>query len=638
MSSAANSRLSGPWHYVFLVFSALAILLAVNQLFNIGLFGFLPLNVSYLYYLLALYLSLGFLMYPAVPSDKTIRWYDVVLFFTSLVVNLYFGVNGMRIIGEGWDWSAPALANVFSVIMWLLVLEAIRRSGGRALFIICLIFSLYPLIAHVMPGFLKGQSYNFLGAARAHVLSINSILGVPLQTVGTLLIGFILFGVVLQTTGGGQFFLNLALATMGGARGGPAKVAVASSALFGSMSGSVISNVITTGSMTIPAMRRSGFPGHFAGAVEACSSTGGAFMPPIMGAAAFVMASFLNVPYLQVAIAAAIPALLYYWALFVSVDAYASRIGLQAMSREERPSLRATLAHGWHFILAFVLVFYLLFELRVEAWAPFYGSLALVVLSFRHKETRMNWRRFLELLEQSGRALVELVVLLAGVGLIVGGLSVTGVALAFSRELVAAVGDNVLLILLAGAITSFILGMGMTATSCYIFLAIVMAPALVRLGVDPMGAHLFVLYWGLLSYLTPPVAFASFTAAGIAGADPMRTGFTAMKLAAVLYVLPFFFALNPALLTHAPAGEVIYVAITAAIGVWLVASSFQGYLAWIGRMDSMFMRLMAGVGGILIVTPEQTTDVIGAVLSLVAIIGVVLSRRRQLTATTELAD
>jgi TRAP transporter 4TM/12TM fusion protein len=441
----------------------------------------------------------------------------------------------------------------------------------------------------------------------------SGILGIPLDVVCTLLIGFMVFGVVLQNTGGGTFFFKLAQSLLGHTRGGAAKISILASAFFGMISGSTTSNTLTIGAMTISAMKTTGFPPHLAAAIEACASTGGPIMPPVMGAAAFIMASFLNVPYAVVAIGAFIPACLYYLGLFVQVDGYAAKANLKGLSKEELPSFWATLKDGWFYTLAIVLLVYFLLTLRLEARAPYYASAALVALSMIKKETRLDWKKFIAMIGNIGKVVTQLVAILAAAGLIIGGLSVTGVALAFSRELVGAVGNNIFLILLMGALSSFVLGLGMTITACYIFLAIVMVPALISLGIDPLAAHLFVFYWGVLSEITPPVALCVSAACGLAGSNFMQTGWAAMRLGAVKYIIPFFFAYNPALLTHGVWWEVLLVTFFAVVGIYYLGSALEGYLWGIGQINWP-SRIFLVSGGLLIAFPEIYTTLIGLVI------------------------
>jgi TRAP transporter 4TM/12TM fusion protein len=353
---------------------------------------------------------------------------------------------------------------------------------------------------------------------------------------------------------------------------------------MGSVSGSVVSNVLTTGVVTIPAMKRTGFAPAYAGGVEACASTGGVLMPPIMGATAFVMASFLGVPYTTVVLAAIVPSLLYYFGLFVQIDGYAARRGLRGLPRAELPSVRGTLADGWQYLFVFVLLVWMLMVLQQEALAPFYATGLLLVINQLWPRHRLNWRRLGTLIENVSRSLAELAALLAGVGLIIGALSVTGLAGTLANDLVYLAGNNVYVLLVMGALTSFVFGMGMTITACYIFLAIVLAPPLVAAGFDKVAVHLFMMYWGMVSFITPPVALASFVAAGLAGAAPLKVGLQSMRLGSTMYFVPFFFVLNPSLILRGEPLDILIVVATAAIGIWLIGSALEGYMAGFGQL------------------------------------------------------
>ena len=623
------SQIGRFWHVIFIIFSTLGIILAINQLFSLALFGFSPLDTSYLYLSLAFYLSSAFIIYPGAKSavDK-VPWYDMALFLITVIIGVYLGIHGKEIIERGWEYRAPLVPTLFSVFLWLLVLEAVRRSTDIYMVLMCLIFSVFPFFAIYMPGFLQGQSYDLLTTARLYAMGTSGILGIPLDVVCTLLIGFMVFGIVLQSTGGGAFFFKLAQSLLGHTRGGAAKISILASAFFGMISGSTTSNTLTIGAMTISAMKNTGFPAHMAAAIEACASTGGPIMPPVMGAAAFIMASFLNVPYAFVAIGAFIPACLYYLGLFVQVDGYAAKANLKGLSKEELPSFWGTLKDGWFYIFGIVVLVYLLLNLRMEARAPYYASGVLVALAMIKKETRLNWNKFIELIASIGKVVTQLVAILAAAGLIIGGLSITGVALAFSRELVGAVGNNIFLILLMGAISSFVLGLGMTITACYIFLAIVMVPALIALGIDPLAAHLFVFYWGVLSEITPPVALCVSAASGLAGSNFMQTGWTAMRLGAVKYIIPFFFAYNPALLTHGAWWEVLLFTTFAVVGIYYLGSALEGYLWGIGQINWP-SRILMVAGGLLIAFPEIYTTLVGLVIvGCVNLIYYFASRRR----------
>jgi TRAP transporter 4TM/12TM fusion protein len=604
------------WKTILVTFPLLTLLLSINQIFRLQIFGFLPMVNAYLYLLLSLNLSLVFILFPVTKkvSSEKVQWYDAIMFVLTIVINIYFAFNSELMISKAWELFAPTLPSMLSVLLWFLVLEAVRRTNGKVVAGFCFVFSLYPLYAGVMPSFLRGQNFDFISTARMHVLSINSILGIPTQVVGTLLVGFMLFGVVLQYTGGGKFFMDFAMSTCGHLRGGPAKVAVIASALFGSLSGSAISNVITSGSVTIPAMKKTGYKDYYAAAIEACASTGGTIMPPVMGAAAFVMASFLNVGYSTIVLAAIIPSLLYYMGLFFQIDAYALKNGIKGIPKDQLPNLKDTIKAGWYNVLSFIVLFYFIFSLRMESRAPFIASFVLLVLTMIRKETRFNFEKFRELIIDFGKLMATLTAILTAVGLIIGGLTITGVALAFSRELVHVVSGTFQL-LLAGAATSFILGFGLTSSAVYILLSIVLAPALIRVGVNPLAAHFFILYWGILSFITPPVALASYAAAGVAGADPTKTGVTGMRLGFVSYIVPFVFVYNPALLFQGTLLEVAYGFVMTAAGIFLVAVSMEGFSPGIGKL-SLIKRVILIASGILMMFPFVIVNLIGVGISL----------------------
>lgn len=608
-----ETRTTKFWRTLLIIFTVLGILLSINQVFAIAVFGFRPVLGQYLYYEVALFLPFVFILN---PKFRKIAWYDIALAILAFVVSAYFGATTLTSTMMAWEWYAPTLPTIFAVILWALILEGMRRSSGNVLTIICLVFSLLPMVTGHLPGFLNGAQYAFLDLAKMHIISTASIFGTPLQVFGQLLIGFMIFGIVMKVSGCGDFFLNFSFALLGKSAGGSAKVACVSSGLLGSMSGSVITNVVTTGSMTIPAMIKDGYDPKYAAAIESCSSTGACVMPPVMGAAAFIMATFINVPYATIAIAAIIPAVLYYWGIYVQIDCYARRTGMQASSQEV-PSIWKTLKDGWFYIIAFALLMYLLLVLRFEAWAPYLTSVAILLLSCVRKDTRLNKKKTIDLMVEIGETLANLLAMIAGVGLILGALSITGVALAFSRELIAIVGDHALLILLAGALTSFILGMGMSASACYIFLAVVMAPAVTAMGFSLLASHLFVFYWGMISYITPPVAMAVYAACGISKSDPWKTGWVACRMGIVLYFIPFFFIYNTSLIGQGPFLNVMYSTVTALIGVWLLSSGLEGYLIKAGTISRWWTRAILLISGFLVFMPGVMTDIIGLVLAVI---------------------
>jgi TRAP transporter 4TM/12TM fusion protein len=387
-------------------------------------------------------------------------------------------------------------------------------------------------------------------------------------------------------------------------------VAVLGSGILGSLSGSVISNILTIAPFSIPTMKRIGYPAVYAAAIESCASTGATLMPPVMGTVAFIMASFLGVPYADIAAAALIPAVLFYAALIFQVDMFAARNGLKASPREEIPALLPTLIGGWPYLLGLVVLVYVLMVMRQETYSPYAASAVLLVATAFRPHARLTLERAQLLLLDIAKSIASLVAVLAGIGLIVGGLSYTGVAGAFSRELLLYAGGSVPLMLIAGAVTSFILGMGMTVSACYIFLSILLAPALIAAGLNPLASHLFILYWGMLSYITPPVALAAITAASIAGSPPMRTGFYAMRLGGILFILPFIFVFDTALIMHGSWPAILKSVLFTVIGIWAMTTALEGWFYGGGRINS-FLRIATGVAGVLVLLPEFYTSLAG---------------------------
>jgi TRAP transporter 4TM/12TM fusion protein len=605
-------ELPGLWLWLPRLATLVLTVLTLDYVLNLGYFSLVTaVESQFLYTVVALMVPLVFIMWPAFSGGdrRRVPWYDVLLFLIALGTCGYFVYSAERILDNGWEYAAPQTATVMSFVLWGLTVEAVRRAGGWPLALIVGVAGCYPMVADIMPGPIQGFPSSPSQTAIYHAMSRESVFGIPLQAFANLVIGFLLFGVALQKTGGGKFFINLAFALLGHVRGGPAKVSIFSSGLMGSMSGSVITNVLTTGVLTIPAMRRVGIGRSYAAGVEACASTGGVLMPPVMGATAFVMASFLNMPYSTIALAAVVPSLLFYLGLFVQIDAYAAKHELKGLPEEELPSLKQTLKEGWYFIFVFVLLIWMLFYLRREAIAPFYATALLLVINQILPYQRWGWHDVTDFFSSAGKLFAELITILAGVGLLVGALSVTGLSGTIANDLIYIAGGNPLVLLLMGAVTSFILGIGMTVTAAYIFLAVALAPALIQGGgMNPLAVHLFILYWGMLSYITPPVALGAFAAATVAGSKPMETGLNAMRLGSVIYFVPFLFVLNPALILQGGWQEIALVLAQALVGVVLIASAIQGYLVGIGSLSTQRflqwpIRLMLIVGGLAFAVP-----------------------------------
>ena len=606
-------RLSGFWRYALLVASAATIFLCLNQQFVLRFFvGFTPLNTEYYYGLVLLMMPFVFIVFPGHEKAALdgVAWYDQLLFGLTVAVSAMLMLSVRSAAELGWEFTgAPEPVVIAGYLMWAILMEGLRRTGGWGLVLSIFPFTLYPLFADsAWLGPLKGTESSAAQASAYHMLSSESLLGIPLQAFAETVIGFLVFGTALMMTGAGKFFINLAFAACGTFRGGAAKVCIFASGLLGMMSGSIISNVLTAGTMTIPAMKRTGFSPTYAGAIEACASTGAVIAPPVMGATAFVMAQFLGVSYGMVALAAIIPAALYYFGLFMQVDAYAARHGLKGLAREDIPSLKQTLREGWYYAFAVALLIFMLLVMKRESHAPFYATALLLLLNQLFNKEKWGWSSILKFLEVNGKTFVELIGILAGCGLLIGAFSLTGVISSLANDLLTIAGDNVFLLLGMTALTSLVLGLGLTTTACYIFLAILVGPALEKAGLNKVAVHMFVFYWGMLSSITPPVAIASFAAAGIAGAPPMKTGWASMTVGSIIYFLPFFFVLNPAFVLQGDLHESLILVLTAIFGIVFICAGLQGYLFGLGDMRACGnmewpLRVALCLGGFVLAAP-----------------------------------
>lgn len=596
-----KARITGAVYWMTLFLGGFGIVVAINQTFSLNAFGYVLIDNQYYYLLIAIFLSLAFLIFPGRKRDAGhVPLYDWGFFAVSLLTSLYLSYHGGDMTLKGWDIIAPPGPTAAAAILCFLALEGVRRAGGTILFGVCLIFFTFPLWTDYAPGFLWGAGKGPLELFRAFGMGFESIVGMPMRVAGNILIGFLVFGSALVVTGGGEFFMNFAAALLGKTRGGPAKVAILSSGFFGSLSGSVISNVVTTGQLTIPTMKRAGYKPAYAASVEACASTGGTLMPPVMGAVAFLMAEFLNIPYRDIVIAAAVPSFLFYLALLLQVDCYAAVKGLKGQEAAEIPSLLNTLKDGWFYLFSLFLLVYLLVWARIELYAPYYATIVLLVSAtiFRKKGRRFNLAKFRELIIESASIISSIIAILAGIGVIVGSLAFTGVGGAFSRELLGYADGNLPFLLAMGAATSFLLGMGVTVSACYIFLAIVLGPALIEFGLDPIASHLFILYWGMMSYITPPVALAAVAAAVIAKSGAMETAFLAMRLGSIKFILPFIIVLTPSLIMRGEPDAIMVSISACVVAVMLMSAGFEGYLYGVGILQwpSRIALLIAAAG------------------------------------------
>jgi TRAP transporter 4TM/12TM fusion protein len=613
MEALRARSLGRAWRTLLIAAAAATIFLCVNQQFVLRFFiGFTPLNTEYYYALVLVMFPFVFVMFPAGARARMdgVPWYDGVLFAVTVAASAYLLLHIRRAAELGWEFGgAPADVVAAGFVMWALLMEGLRRTGGWGLVLSVLPFTLYPLFAGAgWLGPLKGTQSTAAQTSAYHMLSVESLLGIPLQAFAEVVIGFLVFGTALMLTGAGRFFINLSFSLCGTFRGGAAKVCIFASALLGMMSGSIVSNVLTAGTMTIPVMKKTGFRASYAAAIEACASTGAVLAPPVMGATAFVMAQFLNMSYAEVALAAAIPAALYYFGLFMQVDAYAARHGLKGLPREELPRLWDTVKEGWYFVLVIALLVFMMLVMKRESHAPFYATVLLLVLNQLFNRERWTWATAAKFLELNGRTFAELVGILAGCGLLIGAFSLTGVVSSLANDMLRIAGNNALLLLGMTAITSLVLGLGLTTTACYIFLAILVGPALEKVGLNKLAVHMFVFYWGMLSSITPPVAIASFAAAGIAGSPPMQTGWESMRVGSIIYFIPFFFVLNPAFLLQGPLSETLVLTTTCALGIVFICGGIQGYQVWSGdlRRTGGFewpLRILLIAGGMVLAAP-----------------------------------
>jgi TRAP transporter 4TM/12TM fusion protein len=598
-------------------FAAIAWALAVPRMLG---YSFYP--QQYLAAVLMLALPLAYLTLPARRgSERThVPWYDLVFALASFCALAWITFRYPQIVNVIF-MRAPS-AWIPGVIVILLLLEALRRATGWALVIIIVVFLVYALIGDMIPGRLQGRAQNWQLLAGYMAVDSNGILGLPLSVAAVVIIAFILFGGLLSATGGSAFFTDAALLGMGRFRGGAMKIAVMASGLFGSISGSAVANVAGTGVITIPMIKRNGYPAHKAGAIEAVASTGGQLMPPVMGAAAFLMAEFLAVPYSSVVLAALVPALLYYVALFIQADLEAAKLGIAAIPKSEMPPARPVLG-GIHFLLAFALLIWALFWLR---WQPERAALLAAVsvvvtsLVFGYRGARPGIATLLGSFANTGRVVVEIILISAGAGIVIGVLNVTGLSFNLTYALVQIGGGNMIVLLALSAVVCIVLGMGLPTLGVYVLLAALVAPALIQVGIEPIAAHLYVLYFGMMSMITPPIAMAAFAAASIARAPAMSTGFAAMRFGWLAYVIPVLFVFSPTLLLIGAPQEIGLAILTATIGVWLISAALAGYFT--SRLSPL-MRGLFVLFGMMALVPAGAFP--GAVYSDIAgVVGGVL--------------
>ncbi len=566
----------------------------------------------------ALALPLAFLIYPAKRGAHrpTVPWYDWAAAAVSFAGATYLVVNYQELV------DLVMLRPTDGVVAGLLVLalahEALRRATGWTLVITSLCFLAYAVFGSVLPGRLTAQPIDWDQLVPYLALDTNGVLGSPLAVATTIIVLFILFGNVLNAAGGGRFFADFSMLAIGRMRGGPAKVAVVGSALMGTITGSAVANVATVGVVTIPMITRAGYSPTRAAAIEAVGSTGGQILPPVMGAAAFLMAEFLAIPYAAVVVAALIPGVLYYLTLFIQVDLDAGKRGVGGIAEADIPKGRTVLS-GAHFALPFVA---LVGAMIVWNFSPQLAALLAVAvmlpsaLWLGYAGKRADWRDLVACIRSAGIASLEIILVCVAAGVVIGVLAITGMAFNLSLMLVQVGQGNMILLLILTALISIILGMGLPTVSVYVLLAALVAPALIQTGIDPLSAHLFVMYFGMMSMITPPVAMASFAAATIARADQMAVGWDSMMLAWSAYIIPFLFVLSPTLVMVGQPGEIAFDFVTAVLGVWLISVAIVGFFL---RSLTTPQRAMFFVAGVLTLLPSGAFP--GAIYA--AVVGIV---------------
>lgn len=531
--------------------------------------------------MLGIALVLAFAVFPAVPraARPYIPWYDWIAIAVSVGVCFYVTWQYAVIFDN--LHARPVEVVACAVLIVVLVAEGLRRTAGKVLFVFMSFFILFGLFGHLVPGQFEGRNVDVDRMFLYIALDPNGLVGIPMVVSTTIVITFVFFGHLLEASGGSKFFTDISVALMGRYRGGSSKIAISASCLFGSISGSAVSNVVSTGVITIPMMKRGGYPGHVAGAIEAVASTGGQLMPPIMGAAAFVMAEFLQVPYGDVVIAAIVPALLYYITLFIQADLYAARHGISRVEEDLIPERWRVFRAGWVFLIPFAVLIVALFNLNLRPdTSALTAALAVVIVGVGvgYDRTRMKIAAVLRAFSTTGVAVTQIVMIGAMAGIVIGVLNITGLGFALTQALIAIAAGNLFLLLVMAAIVSIVLGMGMPTLGVYLLLATLVAPSLVEVGVPPMAAHMFALYFGMLSMITPPVAIAAFAAATVANTNPMRTGYSAVLFGWSAYVIPFLFVVSPALLLSGSTVAILTAVAAAAAGIWSVSVGLAGHL------------------------------------------------------------
>jgi len=596
----------------YLIVTFIGISLFIMWIFAFQPFGFIFSTTQYFYLLFACFTFGVFVVIPANRRDpshsKRVPWYDVVLGSAASLICIYFFLNA-RPIDFGWVQPPNLFVFLVALVFLLICLEGGRRIGGVPFIIVAALIGLYPLIASQMPGIFYGRSLSFPDIVGNFAFGRHGVLGLPAGVIGNYLLAFFIFAGVLMASGAGESFLKLALALAGRFRGGAAKVAVVASGFFGSLSESTTANIMTTGALTIPAMKRTGFKAEYAGAVEACASGAGNLMPPVMGGIAFVICVMTGLEYATIMIASFVPVLLYYLSLFLVVDAHAAKNGLLGLPRDMLPSLKGTIKRGWMFIFVLAFMTWGLVYLRWEAKAPIYSALLMIALGCIYRDTRINLGQLHEIMVKIAGLISTVFAIILPVGLILSGLMTTGVPANVTAYIIGTGGESIPMVLLLGVFMAFIMGMAGMALTAYLFLAVTLLPPLITVGgINLTGAHLFVMYIVLYSGLTPPVAIAAFVASGIAQANPMKTAVVSMRLGWTLFVVSFYLLFSPGLILQAPFPDILYAIITCGISIPMIVGGIEGYLLKVGPV-ALWARPLVVIAGLMVGFPTTAWPV-----------------------------
>ncbi len=596
---------------------------------------------------------LAFLLFPAskkLPKD-TLPLYDVILGLVGAGCWMYIVINFQQLVRR--SGNNTTFDVIIGIIGILILFESCRRIVGLPIMIIAGVFVIYAFAGKYLPGFLHHRGYSLQRVVCHLFYNTEGIMGTPIGACSTFIFLFILFGALLEKTGIGQFFIDLCNAIAGGASGGPAKVAVLSSALLGTVSGSSVSNTVGSGSFTIPMMKRLGYKGEFAGAVEATASTGGQLMPPIMGAAAFLMAESLGLPYITIVKAAIIPALLYFTGIFITVHLEAKKLGLKGMPKDKLPRFLPLFLSKGYMILPLVVIIWFLCAGKTAVYAALMGIIACLVIGLlvsiidiaKGRKPTFGSKDIIDVICAAARNIISVAIACGMAGIIIGIVTLTGLGLKLGAGLISLAGGKLFLTLVFTMLASIILGMGAPTTANYLITSTITAGAIIQLGVQPLAAHMFAFYFGIIADVTPPVALAAIAGAAIAKARPMKTAFNATKLAIGAFIIPYMFVYNSQMLMiDASALNILFIIITSLIGMFGISVALEGYgfnftgilhgtakpVALIRTLD-VVERVLFAAAGLLCVIPETRTDIIGLIMMTILVVYQIITKRILLT-------